>query len=84
MPLTSSVNAELEAMALAQPNVLNFTSTIMLFSIFVIQKIEVDYEVVKTIVYNLITKQQIEFDSTSEIEIRTNYFTEEKNGKTNT
>ena len=36
----------------------------------------------KIIIYNLMTKQKIEFDSKSDIELKLNYFKEKKNGKT--
>ncbi len=57
-------------------------------SLFVVQKIYVDDKnswsdkLQKIVVYNLLTKQKIEFDATSEITIKTNYFKETKNGKT--
>lgn len=52
-------------------------------SVLIKQKIYVEdsYDVEKTIVYSLLNGQKIVFDSNSDIEIKSNYFIESKNGK---
>lgn len=66
----------------------NYTISDSEDSIFVIQKMYIDDpdsysdKLNKQVVYNIITKKSIEFDSKSDITLKTHYFKETKDGKT--